>query len=117
RGYVFKSDTDTEVLVNLIEDVQKTENLKLGKAVQVALNQVVGAYAICVFDRKNPDEIIVARLGSPLAIGIGKDEFFIASDASPFIEYTSNAIRSEERRVGKECRQCWSACHERRKYK
>jgi glucosamine--fructose-6-phosphate aminotransferase (isomerizing) len=96
RGYVFKSDTDTEVLVNLIEDVQKTENLKLGKAVQVALNQVVGAYAICVFDRKNPDEIIVARLGSPLAIGIGKDEFFIASDASPFIEYTSNAIYLED---------------------
>ena len=96
RGYTFKSDTDTEVLVNLIEDVQKTDNLKLGKAVQVALNQVVGAYAICVFDRKNPDEIIVARLGSPLAIGIGKDEFFIASDASPFIEYTSNAIYLED---------------------
>lgn len=96
RGYVFKSDTDTEVLVNLIEDVQKKDNLKLGKAVQVALNQVVGAYAICVFDRKNPDEIIVARLGSPLAIGIGKDEFFIASDASPFIEYTSNAIYLED---------------------
>lgn len=96
RGYAFKSDTDTEVLVNLIEDVQKTDNLKLGKAVQVALNQVVGAYAICVFDRKNPDEIIVARLGSPLAIGIGKDEFFIASDASPFIEYTSNAIYLED---------------------
>ncbi|HRN98726.1 MAG TPA: glutamine--fructose-6-phosphate transaminase (isomerizing), partial [Flavobacterium sp.] len=96
RGYAFKSDTDTEVLVNLIEDVQKKDNLKLGKAVQVALNQVVGAYAICVFDRKNPDEIIVARLGSPLAIGIGTDEFFIASDASPFIEYTSNAIYLED---------------------
>jgi len=96
RGYVFKSDTDTEVLINLIEDVQKTHNLKLGKAVQVALNQVVGAYAICVFDVKKPDEIIVARLGSPLAIGVGVDEFFIASDASPFIEYTSNAIYLED---------------------
>jgi glucosamine--fructose-6-phosphate aminotransferase (isomerizing) len=96
RGYVFKSDTDTEVLINLIEDVQKKENLKLGKAVQVALNQVVGAYAICVFDVKKPNEIIVARLGSPLAIGVGVDEFFIASDASPFIEYTSNAIYLED---------------------
>jgi glutamine---fructose-6-phosphate transaminase (isomerizing) len=96
RGYIFKSDTDTEVLVNLIEDIQKQDGLKLGKAVQVALNQVVGAYAICVFDKNKPDEIIVARLGSPLAIGIGKDEFFIASDASPFIEYTSNAIYLED---------------------
>ena len=96
RGYTFKSDTDTEVLVNLIEDVQKKDNLKLGKAVQVALNQVVGAYAICVFDKQNPDEIIVARLGSPLAIGVGENEFFIASDASPFIEYTSNAIYLED---------------------
>ncbi|WNM19795.1 glutamine--fructose-6-phosphate transaminase (isomerizing) [Flavobacterium capsici] len=96
RGYVFKSDTDTEVLVNLIEEVQKKENFKLGKAVQVALNQVVGAYAICVFDVDKPDEIVVARLGSPLAIGVGKDEFFIASDASPFIEYTSNAIYLED---------------------
>ncbi|MBL0014007.1 MAG: glutamine--fructose-6-phosphate transaminase (isomerizing) [Flavobacterium sp.] len=96
RGYTFKSDTDTEVLVNLIEEVQIKENLKLGKAVQVALNQVVGAYAICVFDKKNPDEIVVARLGSPLAIGVGNDEFFIASDASPFIEYTSNAIYLED---------------------
>jgi glucosamine--fructose-6-phosphate aminotransferase (isomerizing) len=96
RGYIFKSDTDTEVLINLIEDVQKKDNLKLGKAVQVALNQVVGAYAICVFDTKKPDEIVVARLGSPLAIGVGENEFFIASDASPFIEYTSNAIYLED---------------------
>jgi glucosamine--fructose-6-phosphate aminotransferase (isomerizing) len=96
RGYVFHSDTDTEVLVNLIEEVQKKDNLKLGKAVQVALNQVIGAYAICVFDKQKPDEIVVARLGSPLAIGVGKDEFFIASDASPFIEYTSNAIYLED---------------------
>lgn len=96
RGYVFHSDTDTEVLVNLIEEIQIKENLKLGKAVQVALNQVVGAYAIAVFDRKTPDEIVVARLGSPLAIGIGEGEYFIASDASPFIEYTSNAVYLED---------------------
>jgi glucosamine--fructose-6-phosphate aminotransferase (isomerizing) len=96
RGYTFKSDTDTEVLINLIEDVMKNDGLKLGKAVQVALNQVVGAYAIAVFDKKKPNEIVVAKLGSPLAIGIGDDEFFIASDASPFIEYTKNAIYLED---------------------
>jgi glutamine---fructose-6-phosphate transaminase (isomerizing) len=96
RGYTFKSDTDTEVLVNLIEEVKKKENYKLGKAVQIALNQVIGAYAMAVIDVEKPDEIIVARLGSPLAIGIGEDEFFIASDATPFIEYTSNAIYLED---------------------
>ncbi len=96
RGYTFKSDTDTEVLVNLIEDIQKNKGLKIGKAVQVALNQVVGAYAICVMDIKRPNEIIAARLGSPLAIGIGEGEYFVASDASPFIEYTNNAIYLED---------------------
>jgi len=96
RGYTFQSDTDTEVLINLIEDVQKNKGLKLGKAVQVALNQVVGAYAICVMDIKKPNEIIAARLGSPLAIGIGEGEYFVASDASPFIEYTNNAIYLED---------------------
>jgi len=96
RGYTFESDTDTEVLVNLIEDVMINEKVKLGKAVQLALNQTVGAYAITVFDTRKPNELIVARLGSPLAIGIGENEFFIASDASPFIEYTSNAIYLED---------------------
>jgi len=98
RGYTFKSDTDTEVLVSLIEEVKKRENCKLGQAVQLALNTVIGAYAITVFDRTKPDEIVVARLGSPIAIGVGEDnkEFFIASDASPFIEYTKNAIYLED---------------------
>lgn len=96
RGYTFKSDTDTEVLVNLIEEIKKQENVKLGKAVQIALNQVVGAYAIALFDRNKPDEIVVAKLGSPLAIGIGEDEFFVASDATPFIEFTNNAIYLED---------------------
>jgi glutamine---fructose-6-phosphate transaminase (isomerizing) len=96
RGYTFESDTDTEVLVNLIEDVIKKENVKLGKAVQIALNQTIGAYAIAVFDKRKPNEIVVARLGSPLAIGVGEEEYFIASDASPFIEYTNNAIYLED---------------------
>ena len=98
RGYTFQSDTDTEVLVNLIEEVKKQEKCKLGKAVQIALTQVSGAYAIAVFDKKKPNEIIVARLGSPIAIGVGKnnEEFFIASDASPFIEFTKNAIYLED---------------------
>lgn len=107
RGYTFESDTDTEVLVNLIEEVKNKEGVKLGKAVQIALNQVVGAYAIAVFDRNKPDEIVVAKLGSPLAIGIGEEEYFIASDASPFIEYTNNAVYLEDEemaivRIGKE---------------
>jgi glucosamine--fructose-6-phosphate aminotransferase (isomerizing) len=98
RGYTFKSDTDTEVLVNLIEEVKKQEGCKLGKAVQLALTQVIGAYAIAVFDKSKTNEIVVARLGSPIAIGIGKDnkEFFVASDASPFIEYTKEAIYLED---------------------
>tara|TARA_R110000868_G_scaffold343120_1_gene604102 strand:- start:1833 stop:3680 length:1848 start_codon:yes stop_codon:yes gene_type:complete len=107
RGYTFSSETDTEVLVNLIEEVKRKEGVKLGKAVQIALNQVVGAYAIAVFDKQKPDEIVVAKLGSPLAIGVGENEFFIASDASPFIEFTNNAIYLEDEemavlRLGKE---------------
>ena len=98
RGYSFQSDTDTEVLVNLIEEVKKQEECKLGKAVQIALTQVTGAYAIAVFDKENPNEIIVARLGSPIAIGVGKnnEEFFVASDASPFIEFTKNVMYLED---------------------
>ncbi len=96
KGFTFKSDTDTEVLINLIEYVQQKGNYKLGKALQIALNEVVGAYAIAVFDLAKPNEIVAARLGSPLAIGLGNDEFFIASDASPFIEYTNNAVYLED---------------------
>lgn len=99
RGYTFQSDTDTEVLVNLIEEIKNSEGVKLGKAVQIALNQVYGAYAIAVFDKNKPNEIVVAKLGSPLAIGLGEDEFFVASDASPFIEYTNNAIYLEDGEV------------------
>jgi glucosamine--fructose-6-phosphate aminotransferase (isomerizing) len=100
KGYKFESETDTEVLVNLIEYVQKTEKVKLGKAVQLALSQVVGAYAIAVFDKKKPDEIVVARLGSPLAIGIGEGEMFIGSDVTPFLDFTRKVIYLEEGQVG-----------------
>ena len=100
KGYKFESETDTEVLVNLIEYVQETEKVKLGKAVQLALSQVVGAYAIAVFDKKKPDEIVVARLGSPLAIGIGEGEMFIGSDVTPFLDFTRKVIYLEEGQVG-----------------
>ena len=96
QGFSFSSETDTEVLVNLIEHIQITQGLKTGKAVQIALNQVVGAYSIAVFDKERPKEVVVAKLGSPLAIGLGKDEYFIASDASPFIEYTNRSIYLED---------------------
>ena len=98
RGYVFQSDTDTEVLINLIEEVKKTEKCKLGKAVQLALTSVIGAYAIAVFDKTKPNELVVARLGSPYCNWSRKEnkEFFVASDASPFIEYTKEAIYIED---------------------
>ncbi|MFN3950766.1 MAG: glutamine--fructose-6-phosphate transaminase (isomerizing) [Thermaurantimonas sp.] len=92
RGFKFNSDTDTEVLVNLIEDIQKAEDSSLEMAVRQALNQVIGAYAICVFDRRNPNEIIVAKMGSPIVIGLAPDEYFIASDATPFLEYTKKVV-------------------------
>ena len=100
HGFTFYSDTDTEVLINLIEYIKRSENVGIYKAVQLALNQVVGAYAIAVFDEDAPDEIIVAKLGSPLAIGVGKDEYFIASDASPFIEYTNRTVYLEDNEMG-----------------
>lgn len=99
RGYSFESDTDTEVLVNLIEDVQQQKQVKLGKAIQIALTQVIGAYAIVVFDKRKPNEFVAARLGSPLAIGVGEEEYFVASDATPFLEYTKKVIYLEEKHL------------------
>ena len=92
RGYTFYSDTDTEVLVNLIEEVQKQESLPLEEAVRIALNEVVGAYAIVVMDVREPDSMVAARKGSPMVIGIADDGFYVASDASPIIEYTKNVV-------------------------
>jgi glucosamine--fructose-6-phosphate aminotransferase (isomerizing) len=99
RGYTFQSDTDTEVLINLIEDVRENTDVDLFNAVRISLNQVVGAYAIAVIDKENPDSIVVARKGSPLVIGVGNGEYFIASDASPFIEYTKRAVYLEDEEV------------------
>ena len=92
KGYKFKSETDTEVLINLIEEVKKNKKVRLGKAVKIALNQVTGAFAIAVFDINNPDEIIVAKLGSPLAVGIDNNNFYIASDPSPFLQLTKRCL-------------------------
>jgi len=92
KNYKFNTDTDTEVLANLIEYIMITEQVKIGKAMQIGLKQVSGAYAIVVLDTQNPKELICARLGSPLAIGIGKNEYFIGSDASPFLQYTKKCI-------------------------
>lgn len=96
RGYTFQSETDTEVLVNLIEDVQKSENVSLEHAVRMALNHVVGAYAICVFVTDEPQNMVVAKMGSPLVIGLGNNEYFVASDATPFLEYTKKAVYLED---------------------
>lgn len=100
RGYNFQSDTDTEVLVNLIEEVRKQDHPVLEDAVRIALNEVVGAYAIVVIDRNNPDQLVAARKGSPLVIGVGDGEFFIASDASPIIEYTKNVVYLDDQEYG-----------------
>ena len=96
RGFNFKSDTDTEVLVNLIEDVLLSEKVDLAEAVRIALNQVVGAYAIAVIEEGNHDQIVVAKKGSPLVIGIAEGEYYVASDATPFIEYTKQAVYLED---------------------
>jgi len=101
RGYKFKSETDTEVLINLISDVKKNENTTLVKAIQLALSQVIGAYSIVVLDVSTPDELIVAKKGSPLLIGVGKNENFIASDAAPFLEYTKDVIYLNDDEIAK----------------
>ena len=92
KGYTFKSDTDTEVLLNFIEDIQQNNNCGLEEALRIALKRVVGAYVIVLLDQDHPDTIIAARKGSPLVIGIGKGEHFLASDASPIIEYTKEVV-------------------------
>lgn len=99
HGYNFRSDTDTEVLVQFIEYVKSSGNLDLFHAVQVALSQVVGAYAIAVIDKNNPDCIVAARKSSPLVIGIGEGEYFLGSDASPIIEYTDQVVYLEDEQV------------------
>lgn len=92
KGYQFTSDTDTEVLLNFIEDIQQNNNCSLEEAVRIALKRVVGAYVIVLLDKETPDTLIAARKGSPLVIGIGKNEHFLASDASPIIEYTKEVV-------------------------
>lgn len=99
HGYTFKSATDTEVLVQLIEYTKRTDNVDLKTAVQLALNQVVGAYAIAVLDRSNPDVLVAARKGSPLVVGIGEDEYFLASDATPIVEYTDKVVYINDEEV------------------
>jgi len=93
KGYTFKSETDSEVFINFIEDIYKnSKDVSLEEAVRLALTKVVGAYAIVIMSKDNPDQLIAARKGSPLVIGIGKDEFFLASDATPIVEYTNEVI-------------------------
>lgn len=99
RGFTFASETDTEVLIQLIEFVKKSNNVDLTTAVQLALNQVVGAYAIAVIEKGRPDVIVAARKGSPLVVGIGEDEFFLASDATPIIEFTNKVVYIGEEEI------------------
>ncbi len=99
RGYAFNSETDTEVLINLIEDIQLNEEVLLDEAVRIALNQVIGAYAIVILSADHPNIIIAARKGSPLVIGIGVDDYYVASDATPIVEYTKNVVYLEDEEV------------------
>ena len=99
RGHTFNSDTDTEVLVHLIEEIYKNENHDLFEAVRLALHEVSGAYAIVVMDKENPDQLIAARKGSPMVIGVGEGEYFIASDATPIVEYTKNVIYLKDNEI------------------
>ena len=103
QGYTFKSETDTEVLVQLIEYTQVNRHVDLKTAVQLALQQVIGAYAIAVLDKDHPDTLIAARKGSPLVVGVGKEEYFLASDATPIVEYTDQVIYIEDEEVVSLC--------------
>jgi len=96
KGYKFKSETDTEVLVQLISDIYYSDGLEFSQAVQVALNQVIGAYGIVTFCNDEPDKLVAARFGSPLVLGIGENEYFIASDASPIVDHTRNVVYLDE---------------------
>lgn len=99
RGYVFESDTDTEVLVHLIRDIYQKEKVDLAEAVRLALSNVVGTYALAILSSENPDELIVAKKGSPLLIGIGENEYFVGSDGAPIIEYTKKVVYLEDGEV------------------
>lgn len=99
NGYTFQSETDTEVLIQLIEFIKKTNNISLPDAVQLALNQVVGAYAIAIIEKSQPDLLVAARKGSPLVVGIGNDEYFLASDATPIIEFTNKVVYVGEEEI------------------
>lgn len=100
RGHVFESDTDTEVLIHLIEDIQQKTGAELAEAVRIALNEVIGAYAIVIVDRHNPDTLIAAKKSSPLVIGIGENgEYYVASDATPIVEYTKNVVYLEDEEI------------------
>ena len=99
QGYTFRSETDTEVLVQLIEYTQLNEHVDLKTAVQLALQQVIGAYAIAILDKDHPDTLIAARKGSPLVVGVGKEEYFLASDATPIVEYTDRVIYIDDEEV------------------
>ena len=99
RGFQFQSSTDTEVLTNLIEDVQQSEGVDLFEAVRIALNQVIGAYAIAIVEKGHPDQIIAARKGSPMVIGIGDEEYFVASDATPIVGRTQKVVYLEDEQV------------------
>lgn len=92
KGHEFKSDTDSEVVIHFIEDIREHNNCELDEAVRLALTKIVGAYAIVIADKNDPDVLIAARKGSPLVIGVGKEEYFLASDATPIIEYTNEVV-------------------------
>ena len=101
KDHIFESNTDTEVLVHLIEEIKNHEEVSLFEAVRIALNEVVGAYAIVVFEEGNTNEFVAARKGSPLLIGVGRNEYYVASDASPIIEYTNEVIYLKDGEIAK----------------